>query len=62
MGSRNALYEFPAVVRMLEKRERPFKDLITRVVLFEEAKQAFEDWDAAPGKFTKILVEVGEEH
>jgi len=62
MGSRNALHEFPAVVRMLEKRERPFKDLITRVVLFEEAKQAFEDWDAAPGKFTKILVEVGEDH
>ena len=59
MGSRNALHEFPAVVKMIEKREQPFTDLITRVYPFEDAEKAFGDWDAAPGKFTKIVIEVG---
>jgi L-galactonate 5-dehydrogenase len=56
VGSRNALHEFPAVVKMIEKREQPFTDLITRVYPFEKAQQAFADWDAAPGKFTKVVV------
>jgi len=58
MGSRNALHEFPAVVKMIEKREYPFVDLITRIYPFEQAAQAFADWDAAPGKFTKVVIEV----
>jgi 2-desacetyl-2-hydroxyethyl bacteriochlorophyllide A dehydrogenase len=59
MGSRNALHVFPAVIKMLEKRQFPFADLITQVYPFAETAQAFHDWDAAPDKFTKILIEVG---
>ena len=57
-GSRNALYEFPAVIGMLERRERPFTDLISRVYPFAEAGQAFADWDADPTQFAKILIKV----
>jgi threonine dehydrogenase-like Zn-dependent dehydrogenase len=57
-GSRNALHVFPAVIKMLEKRERPFTDLITCVVPFEETPQIFAAWDAQPLKYTKILVQM----
>ncbi len=59
-GSRNALHVFPSVIKMLEKRERPFTDLITCVVPFEETPQVFAAWDAEPLKYTKILMQVGE--
>jgi threonine dehydrogenase-like Zn-dependent dehydrogenase len=58
-GSRNALLVFPAVIRMLEKRQQPFTDLISRVYPFDETERALHDWDAAPGEFTKILIGVG---
>jgi threonine dehydrogenase-like Zn-dependent dehydrogenase len=58
MGSRNALRVFPAVIKMLEKRQRPFVDLITQVYPFDEVEQAFQDWDAAPEKYTKILIDL----
>lgn len=58
MGSRNSLRVFPAVIRMLEERQRPFADLVTRVTPFADTVQSFADWSAAPGKFTKILVSV----
>ncbi len=58
MGSRNALRVFPAVIKMLEKRQQPFAELITRVYPFAGTAEAFADWDAAPAKFTKILVDV----
>jgi len=58
MGSRNALRELPAVIRMLEQRQRPFTDLISRVYPFAEADQAFRDWDADPTGFAKILIDV----
>ena len=57
-GSRNALREFPAVIGMLERRERPYDELITRVYPFDQAAQALADWDAAPGRFAKILIAV----
>ena len=57
MGSRNALHVFPAVISMLEKRQQPFTDLISKIYPFAETGQAFADWDAAPGHFTKILVD-----
>jgi threonine dehydrogenase-like Zn-dependent dehydrogenase len=57
-GSRNALRVFPAVIKMLETRERPFTDLISKTYPFVETAQAFSDWDADPGKFTKILIDV----
>jgi threonine dehydrogenase-like Zn-dependent dehydrogenase len=59
LGSRNALRAFPAVIKMLEKRQRPFKDLISRIYSFDQAAQAFRDWDAQPGKFAKILIDLG---
>ena len=58
MGSRNALRVFPAVIKMLEKRQQPFVDLITEVYPFDRTAQALHDWDADPTKFTKILIEV----
>ena len=57
-GSRNALHVFPSVIKMLEHRERPFAEMITTVVPFAEAPGIFTTWDAAPVRFTKILVSV----
>ena len=58
LGSRNALHVFPAVIKMLEQRQRPFMDLITKIYPFAKTGQALHDWDAAPGSFTKILIDV----
>ncbi len=57
-GSRNALRVFPAVIRMLEARQQPFTDLVTRVVPFQETAQALEDWSKNPGAVAKILVDM----
>jgi len=57
-GSRNALRVFPAVIRMMERREYPFAELITREYPFEETGQALRDWAADPARFNKILIEV----
>jgi threonine dehydrogenase-like Zn-dependent dehydrogenase len=62
LGSRNALRVFPAVIKMLEKRQQPFEDLITKIYPFAQTEQAFRDWDAAPGKFAKILIDVYNDH
>lgn len=56
MGSRNALGVFPDVIQMLEERQRPFADLVTRVTQFADTAETFAEWRAAPGSFTKILV------
>ncbi len=58
LGSRNALRVFPAVIKMMEKREQPFLELISRTYPFAETAQAFQDWDDTPGRFTKILIDV----
>jgi threonine dehydrogenase-like Zn-dependent dehydrogenase len=58
MGSRNALRVFPAVINMLEKREKPFGELITQVYPFDKTERAFRDWDADPTAFAKILIDV----
>jgi 2-desacetyl-2-hydroxyethyl bacteriochlorophyllide A dehydrogenase len=60
LGSRNALRVFPAVIKMLEQRALPFPSLITRVYPFAETAAALRDWDAAPGSFTKVMVQVGD--
>ena len=57
-GSRNALRVFPAVIQMLAGRQQPFGELITRVYPIKQAEQAFRDWDADPGSFTKILIDM----
>lgn len=58
LGARNALRVFPAVINMLEMRQQPFDELITKVYSFEQTGQAFHDWDAAPGEFTKIMIDL----
>jgi threonine dehydrogenase-like Zn-dependent dehydrogenase len=58
-GSRNGLRVFPAVMQMLAERQQPFRELITEVYPADQAGQAFRDWDADPGSFAKILVEMG---
>lgn len=57
-GSRNALHVFPAVIQMVEKSEIPFKKLISRIAAFDETEDALKAWDANPGQFTKILINV----
>jgi len=57
-GSRNALRVFPAVIKLLETRERPFTDLISKTYPFTQTAQALSDWDADPGRFTKILIDL----
>jgi len=57
-GSRNALRVFPAVITMLEQRERPFPELVSRIYPLAETAQAFADWDAVPGAYNKILIDV----
>jgi len=59
-GSRNALRVFPAVIRMFERHERPFLDLVTRVYPLQETGRALADWSEAPGEFSKILIQVAE--
>ncbi len=58
MGSRNALRAFPGVIKMLEKGQQPFTDLITKIYSVDEVAQAFHDWDAVPGKYSKILIDL----
>jgi L-galactonate 5-dehydrogenase len=58
LGSRNALRVFPAVISMIEQRRLPFIGLITRKYPLEQTLQAFQDWDSAPGKFIKILIDM----
>ena len=58
MGSRNALRVFPAVITMMAKRQQPFMDLITEIYPFEETAHAFQDWEAEPTKYAKILIDV----
>jgi L-galactonate 5-dehydrogenase len=58
LGSRNALRVFPNVIHMLERREKPYTDLITKVYDFDQVQQAFADWDADPNQFAKILIRI----
>ena len=57
-GSRNALNVFPDVIQMLEQGQLPFQELISARYSFSQTLEAFRDWDAEPGKFTKILIDV----
>ncbi len=59
MGSRNALPDdFREVIRMLEAGRFPVEDAVSAIVAMEDAAQMLGEWSEAPGKFTKIMVEV----
>lgn len=60
MGSRNALPEdFREVIRMLEGGRFPAEDAVSAVVSMEDAGRMLGEWSEAPGKFTKIMVQLG---
>lgn len=60
LGSRNALPEdFRAVIRMLEDKRFPVSDAITHQVRMNEAPAVLAAWDREPGRFGKIMIEIG---
>lgn len=58
LGSRNALRVFPAVIKMLERREKPFANMITKIYPFNETPNALKDWNANPGIVSKFLIDI----
>ena len=48
--------DFSAVIRYLQRGNCPVDELISRVVVPEEAGEALEEWSANPGKVFRILV------
>ena len=57
-GSRNALRVFPSVIQMLERKEKPYLNLITKIFPFDQVPEAFQYWDENSGIVTKILIDV----
>jgi len=57
-GSRNALRVFPSVIQMLERKEKPYLNLITKVFPFNQIPEAFKYWDEHTGTVTKILIDI----
>ena len=59
MGSRNALPEdFREVIAMLEAGRFPVEDAVSAIISMDDAARYLAEWSAAPGKFTKIMVEM----
>lgn len=59
LGSRNALPEdFREVIRMLEAGRFPVEDAVSAIVPMEDAARMLGEWSDAPGKFTKIMVQI----
>lgn len=59
LGSRNALPEdFREVIRLLEAGRFPVEDAVSAVIPMEDAARILGEWSDAPGKFTKIMVEI----
>jgi threonine dehydrogenase-like Zn-dependent dehydrogenase len=58
LGSRNALDDFPRVIKMLETGRFPVGEVISRVAPLAEAGGALADWSANPAAFTKILIDL----
>ena len=61
LGSRNALHEdFLAVIAMLEAGNFPVADAVSAIVSLDEAAPILGEWSAAPGRFTKIMVNLAD--
>ena len=57
LGSRNATpSDFKAVINYLKKGDFPINEMVSRIVLPEEAPAAVREWAANPGQVMKILV------
>ena len=50
--------DFREVIAMLEARRFPVADAVSAIIPMEQAAQYLGEWSAAPGKFTKIMVEM----
>lgn len=58
MGSRNATpTDFEAVIRSIRRGEAPLDRFVSGIIRPEEAQQALERWDAAPGQVFRILTQ-----
>ena len=57
-GSRNALRAFPSVINMLEKKEKPFNEMITKIFPFDKTPDAFKYWNDNTGSVSKILIDI----
>ena len=61
LGSRNALHEdFLAVIAMLEAGNFPVHDAVSAIVSLNEAAPILAEWSSAPGRFTKIMVNLAD--
>ena len=59
LGSRNAQPEdFREVIQMLEARRFPVEETVTHTAPIEETPAILKEWDLAPERFTKIMIEV----
>lgn len=58
LGSRNALGDFAAVIRMLERGGFPVDAMVTKSVPLAQAGEALAEWDRNPAAVTKILVDL----
>jgi threonine dehydrogenase-like Zn-dependent dehydrogenase len=59
LGSRNAQAEdFREVIQMLEAGRFPVEDAVSAIVPIEDAGKLLAQWSEAPGRFTKIMVEL----
>lgn len=59
-GSRGAqLADFADVIAAMKQRPGIGDLVVSRVAAFDEAADAMRDWDADPGAFTKIMIDVG---
>ena len=59
-GSRNSLLVFPSVISMVERSEKPYTEMISRIFPFEETPDAFKYWNDNSGSVSKILIKVKE--
>ncbi len=59
LGSRNAQAEdFREVIQMLEAGRFPVEDAVSAIIPIEDAGKLLAQWSEAPGRFTKIMVEL----
>lgn len=60
LGSRNAQPEdFRDVIRMVEEKRFPVDEAVTHTIAMEETPEVLAAWDREPGRFGKIMVDVG---
>ena len=59
MGSRNATdADFKSVSNYLRDGDFPLNEVITQIVSFDEAEEAFKTWSGNPNKTIKMLLKV----